>query len=113
QKSGCIVNISSIWGIIGASCEMAYSVSKAGLDSMTKSLAKELGEYRITINSIAPGIVMRPEEGHSEERALKTNFLKSKCLASDVAELAVFLASEGARFIQGKRILSTAEGALR
>jgi 3-oxoacyl-[acyl-carrier protein] reductase len=53
-KSGLIINISSIWGIVGASCEMAYSVSKAGLDAMTKSLAKELGPSNIRVNSIAP-----------------------------------------------------------
>ena len=57
EKEGNIVNISSIWGIIGASCEMAYSVSKAGLDCMTKSLAKELGPSNIRVNSIAPGII--------------------------------------------------------
>ena len=57
QKSGHIINISSIWGLTGASCEMAYSVSKAGLDAMTKSLAKELGLSNIRVNSIAPGIV--------------------------------------------------------
>lgn len=57
KKSGKIINISSIWGIIGASCEMAYSVSKAGLDAMTKSLAKELGPSNIQVNSIAPGII--------------------------------------------------------
>ena len=57
QKSGHIINISSIWGITGASCEMAYSVSKAGLDAMTKSLAKELGPSNIFVNSIAPGII--------------------------------------------------------
>ena len=56
-KSGLIINISSIWGIVGASCEMAYSVSKAGLDAMTKSLAKELGPSNIRVNSIAPGII--------------------------------------------------------
>jgi len=57
KKSGCIINISSIWGEIGASCEVHYSVSKAGVDAMTKSLAKELGPSRIRVNSIAPGII--------------------------------------------------------
>ena len=54
NKKGCIINISSIWGIIGASCEVHYSVSKAGIDAMTKSLAKELGPSNIRVNSIAP-----------------------------------------------------------
>lgn len=57
NKSGCIINISSIWGIVGASCEVAYSVSKAGIDGMTKSLAKELGLSNIRVNSIAPGVI--------------------------------------------------------
>ena len=57
NKNGCIINISSIWGVIGASCEVHYSVSKAGIDAMTKSLAKELGPSNIRVNSIAPGII--------------------------------------------------------
>ncbi len=57
NKKGCIINISSIWGIVGASCEVHYSVSKAGIDAMTKSLAKELGPSNIRVNSIAPGII--------------------------------------------------------
>ena len=57
NKNGCIINISSIWGLVGASCEVAYSVSKAGIDGMTKSLAKELGLSNIRVNSIAPGVI--------------------------------------------------------
>ena len=57
NKDGCIINISSIWGLVGSSCEVHYSVSKAGIDAMTKSLAKELGPCNIRINSIAPGII--------------------------------------------------------
>ena len=57
NKNGCIINISSIWGMVGASCETVYSVAKAGIDAMTKSLAKELGPSNIRINSIAPGII--------------------------------------------------------
>ena len=57
NKTGCIINISSVWGMVGASCETVYSVAKAGLDAMTKSLAKELGPSNIRINSIAPGII--------------------------------------------------------
>lgn len=54
---GNIINISSIWGITGASMESVYSISKAGLDGMTKSLAKELGPSNIRVNSIAPGFI--------------------------------------------------------
>lgn len=57
NKSGCIINISSIWGLVGASCESLYSISKAGIDALTKSLAKELGPSNIRVNSIAPGFI--------------------------------------------------------
>lgn len=57
EKQGCIINISSIWGLVGASCESHYAISKAGIDAMTKSLAKELGPSNIRVNSIAPGII--------------------------------------------------------
>lgn len=68
RKEGCIINISSIWGIVGASLEVIYSVSKAGLDGLTKSLAKELGPSNIRVNSIAPGnIATDMMSGFSEE----------------------------------------------
>ena len=57
QKDGCIINISSIWGMVGASCESIYSITKAGIDAMTKSLAKELGPSNIRVNSISPGFI--------------------------------------------------------
>lgn len=57
NKQGCIINISSIWGIVGASCESIYAMSKAGIDSMTRSLAKELSLSNIRVNSIAPGCI--------------------------------------------------------
>ena len=57
NKNGCIINISSIWGKTGSSCEVIYSISKAGMDGLTKALAKELGPSNIRVNSIAPGII--------------------------------------------------------
>jgi len=57
NKKGCIINISSIWGKIGASCEVHYSASKAAIDGLTKALAKEMGPSNIRVNSIAPGII--------------------------------------------------------
>ena len=71
NKSGCIINISSIWGLVGASCEVHYAVSKAGLDAMTKSLAKELGPSNIRINSIAPGIINTNMNNHLSKEDLQ------------------------------------------
>lgn len=57
KKKGLIINISSMWGQVGASCETVYAISKAGIDAMTKSLAKELGPSNIRVNSISPGVI--------------------------------------------------------
>ncbi len=56
-KEGCIINISSIWGITGAALEVLYSITKAGMNGMTKALAKELGPSNIRVNAIAPGMI--------------------------------------------------------
>ena len=60
RKSGAIINISSVWGVNGASCEVAYSAAKAGVIGFTKALAKELGRSGVTVNAIAPGVIDRP-----------------------------------------------------
>lgn len=60
RKSGAVVNISSVWGNVGASCEVAYSAAKAGVNGFTKALAKELGPSGITVNAIAPGVIDSP-----------------------------------------------------
>lgn len=57
EQQGCIINISSIWGETGASCEVAYSTTKAAINGMTKALAKEVGASNIRVNAIAPGII--------------------------------------------------------
>lgn len=94
-KSGLIINISSIWGIVGASCEMAYSVSKAGLDAMTKSLAKELGPSNIRVNSIAPGIIDTDMNSFLSKEELSEIIndipLERIGLPSDVADTVLFL----------------------
>ena len=74
NKNGCIINMSSIWGQVGASCESHYSVSKAGIDALTKSLAKELGPSNIRVNSIAPGMIdtdMNKEFNKEEIKAIE------------------------------------------
>ena len=74
RKNGLIVNISSIWGITGGSCEVHYSAAKAGLDGMTKALAKELGPSNIRVNSIAPGMIdtdMNKEYSENEINEIK------------------------------------------
>ena len=58
NKRGTIINISSIWGVVGGALEVLYSISKAGMNGLTKALAKELGPSNIRVNSIAPGIIM-------------------------------------------------------
>lgn len=57
HKNGCIINISSIWGTVGASLEVLYSISKSGMNGLTKALAKELGPSNIRVNAIAPGLI--------------------------------------------------------
>ena len=101
-EGGRIINFSSAVGINGLKKCVDYAASKGGVISLTRALAKELGEYKITVNSVAPGIVCRPEEQQSEERMYGTNFLGEKCTAEDIASLVEFLASDKARFITGQ-----------
>ena len=101
-RGGKIINFSSAVGINGLATCVDYAAAKGGVIAMTKALAKELGQYKINVNSVAPGIVMRPEEQGGEERALKTNVLGEKCLASDVANLVEFLVSDKSNFITGQ-----------
>lgn len=71
HKEGCIINISSIWGIVGASLEVLYSITKAGMNGMTKALAKELGPSNIRVNAIAPGIIDTKMNGKFTKEELK------------------------------------------
>lgn len=71
EKNGCIINMSSIWGIVGASCEVAYSITKAGIDGLTKALAKELGPSNIRVNSIAPGTIETEMNAQLSEEEIK------------------------------------------
>lgn len=71
QKEGTIINISSIWGITGASLEVLYSISKAGMNGMTKALAKELGPSNIRVNAIAPGTINTDMNANLSKKVLK------------------------------------------
>jgi NAD(P)-dependent dehydrogenase (short-subunit alcohol dehydrogenase family) len=102
NKGASIVNISSSRDRMSQPQSESYAAAKGGIMSLTKALAKELGEYKINVNSVAPGVVMRPGENASEDRALKTNLLGEKCYASDIANLVEFLVSDKARFITGQ-----------
>lgn len=71
NKNGCIINISSAWGQVGAALEVIYSVSKAGMDGLTKALAKELGPSNIRVNSIAPGMIDTGMNDRFKEEEIK------------------------------------------
>ncbi len=101
-RGGKIINFSSTVGTNGAVNCCDYAASKGGVMSLTKALAKELGPYKINVNSVAPGIVMRPWDKGGDDRALKTNLFGEQCMASDIANLVEFLASDKARFITGQ-----------
>lgn len=104
HKSGCIVNISSIWGICGASCEAHYSASKAGIIGFTKALAKEMGPSGIRVNAVAPGYIETSmTQGLSDEvkeRLINSTPLLRSGKPIDVAD-AVMLILESA-FITGE-----------
>ncbi len=104
-RGGKIVNFSSAVYKNGLATCSDYAASKGGITSLTKALAKELGKYKINVNAVAPGVVMRPEENGGSDRALKTNVFGEKCLASDIANLVEFLASDKSNFITGQTYL--------
>ncbi len=108
KKEGKIINISSVWGITGASMEVAYSASKAGVIGLTKALAKEVGPSNINVNCIAPGIVMTDMvSGYSmEELGAITDEIPLGRIGSteDIAKTALFLASDDANYITGQII---------
>ena len=106
RKQGRIINISSMWGIVGSSCEVHYSTVKAGLIGMTKALAKELGPSGITVNAIAPGMIDTEMNAHlsaEDIEAIKNETPLVKIgQPFDVANAAFFLASDAASFITGE-----------
>ncbi|MBE5798847.1 MAG: SDR family oxidoreductase [Clostridiales bacterium] len=108
QRSGSIVTISSMWGRSGASCEAAYSASKAAIIGLTKALSKELGPSGVRVNCIAPGVIdTKMMDEHSEEtKAILAEETPLGRLGTgeDVARAAAFLLSDEASFITGQTL---------
>ena len=106
RKSGSIVTISSIWGEVGASCEVVYSASKGAVISLTKALAKEVGPSGIRVNSVSPGTVLTDMVRSLGEEALEQLRLDTplELLGTPdmIADAAYFLASDASRFITGQ-----------
>lgn len=107
-QNGCIINISSMWGQVGASCEVHYSASKAAVIGMTKALAKEAALSRVRVNCIAPGAIdtdMNAALSKEDKEALADEIPMGRLgRAEEVAALAVFLADKSAAYITGQVI---------
>lgn len=108
QKYGRIINISSIWGISGASCEVLYSASKGGVNAFTKALAKELAPSGVTVNAIAPGPVetdMMASFNQEEKAAIESEIPAGRFASPDeIASVAYFLALPESGYITGQVI---------
>ena len=107
RKSGKIINISSIWGMVGASMEVHYSASKAAIIGFTKALAKELGPSGINVNCVSPGVIDTKMNNFDQETLaeLKNETPLGKIgTALDIAKTVLFLASSDADFLTGQVI---------
>jgi 3-oxoacyl-[acyl-carrier protein] reductase len=106
QKSGKIINISSMWGQVGGSCEVHYSAAKAAVIGFTKALAKEVGSSGIQVNCIAPGVINTEMNSNLDENTMEE--LKEETplgvigMPKDIANAVSFLASDKADFITGQ-----------
>ena len=112
NKYGKIINVSSMWGIAGASCEVHYSASKAALIGFTKALAKELGPSNINVNCIAPGVIDTDMNARLDEDARRALIDETPLCrfgtAAEIADVVMFLASDKSSFITGAVL--TADG---
>lgn len=112
RRSGSIVNVSSVWGITGASCEAHYSATKGAVISLTKALAKEYGPSGIRVNCVAPGVINTKMNAHLSDEDLKSLAEETPLgrigTPEEAAEAIYFLSSENASFITGQVL--TADG---
>lgn len=108
RKDGCIINVSSMWGQVGASCEVHYSASKAGLIGLTKALAKEVAPSGIRVNCVAPGAIDTEMNACLSDEAIEE--IKSETplgrlgTPEEIANILLFLADERSSFITGQVI---------
>ncbi len=108
RKDGCIINVSSMWGQVGASCEVHYSASKAGLIGLTKALAKEVAPSGIRVNCVAPGAIDTEMNACLSDEAIEE--IKNETplgrfgTPKEIANILLFLADERSSFITGQII---------
>lgn len=107
-KNGCIINISSMWGEVGASCEVVYSACKAGIIGLTKALSKELGPCGIRVNCVSPGVITTEMNSELtketlEELSQETSLLRLGT-AEEIGKVIAFLTTESASYITGQII---------
>ena len=108
KQSGKIINIASMWGLVGSSMEVCYSASKASLIGFTKALAKEVGPSNINVNCVCPGVIDTAMNSHLTKEDLDSLASETPLnrigTAEEVADLVYFLASENSKFITGQVI---------
>ena len=108
KKSGAIVNVSSVWGVLGASCEVIYSTSKGAIIAFTKALARELAPSGIRVNAVAPGMIDTDMNSHLSKEDMvcfESDIPLGRIgSAEEVADTVCFLASRDARYITGQTI---------
>ncbi len=115
KRKGSIVNISSVYGIFGGSCEVVYSTCKAGIIGLTKALSREIGQFGVRVNCVAPGLIetnMTKNLSQSEKEEIVKNASISRVgRGKDVANAVCFLADDSSSYITGE-ILSVSGGLL-
>lgn len=110
NRYGKIVNISSMWGITGGSCEVAYSAMKAGVIGFTKALAKEVGPSQVNVNCVAPGVIKTDMTANLSDEDLNLLIDETPIMRlgtpQDIANAVAFLVSDSASFITGQVLSS-------